>query len=95
MNKNIQNIPTYLMNRNEMDDISVDRSLVELRDEKLTATILNIIGSCFLNNTVFIISNIISTVNLIILGHIFLQNKTNYELFMTFQIGVSITNDSS
>ena len=91
MNKNIQNIPTYLMNRNEMDDISVDRSLVELRDEKLTATILNIIGSCFLNNTVFIISNVISTVNLIILGHIFLQNKTNYELFMTFQIGVSIT----
>ena len=88
MNKNNVN---YLMNRNEIDDIAIDRSLVELRNEKLYTTIFSIIGSCFLNNVVFITTNLISTINLIILGHIILQDKTHYELFMTYQIGVSIT----
>ena len=82
MNKNI--------NRNEMEDISIDRSLVEIRNEKLSITILNIIGSCFINNIVIFSSHFISTINLILLGHISQQNQTHYQLFMTYQIGVSI-----
>lgn len=89
MNKN--NV-IYATNRNEIEDISIDRSLVEIRNERLIITILNIIGSGFMNNLVFVASIFVSTINLILLGHIFLQNKTHYELFMTFQIGVSIIN---
>jgi uncharacterized paraquat-inducible protein A len=73
-----------------MEDIAIDRSLVEIRNEKLSVTILSIIGNCFINNIVFIASNLISTINLILLGHIVLQNKTHYELFMTYQIGICI-----
>ena len=87
MNKNTA---IYRENRNEMEDIAIDRSLVEIRNEKLSVTILSIIGNCFINNIVFIASNLISTINLILLGHIVLQNKTHYELFMTYQIGICI-----
>ena len=87
MNKNTA---IYRKNRNEMEDIAIDRSLVEIRNEKLSVTILSIIGNCFINNIVFIASNLISTINLILLGHIVLQNKTHYELFMTYQIGICI-----
>ena len=89
MNKNL----TFSsISRNEKEDVSIDRSLVEIRNEKLTITILSIIGNCFINNLVFIASNFISTINLILLGHISLQNKTHYQLFMTYEIGVAIIN---
>ena len=87
MNKNS---PIYIVNRNEIEDIAIDRSVVEIRNENLSITILNVIGNCFINNIVFIVSNFISAINLILLGHIFQQNQTHYELFMTYQIGVSI-----
>ena len=80
----------YIVNRNEIEDIAIDRSLVEIRNENLSITILNVIGNCFINNIVFIVSNFISAINLILLGHILQQNRTHYELFMTYQIGVSI-----
>ena len=80
----------YIVNRNEIEDIAIDRSLVEIRNENLSITILNVIGNCFINNIVFITSNLISAINLILLGHILQQNQTHYELFMTYQIGVSI-----
>ena len=44
----------YSMNRNEIEDISIDRSLVEIRNEKLIITILNIIANGFVNNLVFV-----------------------------------------
>ena len=89
MNKNL----TFSsISRNEKEDVSIDRSLVEIRNEKLSITILSIIGNCFINNLVFIASNFISTINLILLGHISLQNKTHYQLFMTYEIGVAIIN---
>ena len=81
-----------VVGKNEKEDVSIDRSLVEIRNEKLTITILGIIGNCFINNLVFIASNFISTINLILLGHISLQNKTHYQLFMTYEIGVAIIN---
>ena len=87
MNKNST---IYIVNRNEIEDIAIDRSVVEIRNENLSITILNVIGNCFINNIVFIVSNFISAINLILLGHIFQQNQTHYELFMTYQIGVSI-----
>ena len=89
MNKNNE---IYSIGRNEKEDISIDRSLVEIRNEEISITILNIIGDCFINNLVFIVSNLISTINLILIGHILLQDKTHYELFMTYEIGVSIIN---
>ena len=81
-----------VVGKNEKEDVSIDRSLVEIRNEKLSITILSIIGNCFINNLVFIASNFISTINLILLGHISLQNKTHYQLFMTYEIGVAIIN---
>ena len=81
-----------VVGKNEKEDVSIDRSLVEIRNEKLSITILGIIGNCFINNLVFIASNFISTINLILLGHISLQNKTHYQLFMTYEIGVAIIN---
>lgn len=89
MNKNNE---IYSIGRNEKEDISIDRSLVEIRNEEISITILNIIGDCFINNLVFIVSNLISTINLILIGHILLQDKTHYELFVTYEIGVSIIN---
>ena len=89
MNKNL----TFSsISRNEKEDVSIDRSLVEIRNEKLSITILSIIGNCFINNLVFIASNLISTINLILLGHISLQNTTHYQLFMTYEIGFAIIN---
>ena len=82
----------YSIGRNEKEDISIDRSLVEIRNEEVSITILNIIGDCFINNLVFIASNFISTINLILIGHILLENKTHYELFVTYEIGVSMIN---
>lgn len=80
-----------LFNKNEIDDIAnFDRSLVEERNERILITILKIIGNCTINNIVNSSNRLMLTINLIILGHISLQNKTHYELFMTYQIGIAI-----
>ena len=89
MNKNSE---LYPISRNEKEDISIDRSLVEIRNEEVSITILNIIGNCFINNLVFITSNFVSTINLILIGHILIEDKTHFELFMTYEIGVTIIN---
>ena len=85
------NNPVFLINRNDIDDIAnYDRSLVEERNEKLSFTILKIIGNSYINNIVNSSGRLILTINLILLGHIPLQNLTHYELLMTYQIGVAI-----
>ena len=79
------------LNKNEIDDVAnFDRSVVEERNEKLSITILKIIGNSFINNIVNVSGRLILTINLILLGHISLQDKTHYELFMTYQIGIAI-----
>ena len=78
-------------NRNEIDDMAnFDRSLVLERNEILTITILKLIGNCIINNIVNSSGRLFLTINLILLGHISLQNESHYELFMTYQIGVEI-----
>ena len=78
-------------NKNEIDDVACyDRSLVEERNEKLSITILKILGNSFINNIVNSSDRLILTINLILLGHIPQQNKTHYELFMTYEIGVAL-----
>ena len=89
MNKNVS---LNSIGRNEKEDISIDRSLVDIRNEDVSITILNIIGNCFINNLVFIASNFVTSINLILIGHILIQDTTHYELFMTYEIGVSIIN---
>ena len=85
------NNQNYRFNKNEIDDIAnLDRSLVEERNERLSMTILKIIGNSFINNIVNSSGRLMLTINLILLGHISLQNKTHYELFMTYQIGIAI-----
>ena len=79
------------LNKNEIDDIAnFDRSLVEERNEKVLITILKIIGNCTINNIVNSSNRLMLTINLILLGHISLQDTTHYELFMTYQIGITI-----
>ena len=85
------NNQNYRFNKNEIDDIAnLDRSLVEERNERLSMTILKIIGNSFINNIVNSSGRLMLTINLILLGHISLQDKTHYELFMTYQIGIAI-----
>ena len=79
------------LNKNEIDDIAnFDRSLVEERNERVLITILKIIGNCTINNIVNSSNRLMLTINLILLGHISLQETTHYELFMTYQIGIAI-----
>ena len=88
---NQMNQVNYFLNKNEIDDtVNYDRSVVEERNEKLSVIILKIIANSLLNNIVNTLSRLILTINLILLGHIPIQNKTHYELFMTYQIGVAI-----
>ena len=80
-----------IFNKNEIDDVAYfDRSLVEERNEKLSITILKILGNSLINNIVNSSDRLILTINLILLGHIPIQNKTHYELFMTYEIGVAL-----
>ena len=80
-----------IFNKNEIDDVAYfDRSLVEERNEKLSITILKILGNSLINNIVNSSDRFILTINLILLGHIPIQNKTHYELFMTYEIGVAL-----
>lgn len=90
MNNQI-NQGNYFINKNEIDDTAnLDRSVVEERNEKLSFIILKIIGNSIINNIVNLSNRLILTINLILLGHIPIQDKTHYELFMTYQIGVAI-----
>ena len=80
-----------LINKNEPEDVIIfDRSLVVYRNEHILITIVKIIGNSLINNIVNFLDRLTLTINLILLGHIVLQNKTHYELFMTYQIGAAI-----
>ena len=80
-----------LITKNEPEDVIIfDRSLVVYRNEHILITIIKIIGKSLINNIVNFSDRLSITINLILLGHIPLQNKTHYELFMTYQIGVAI-----
>ena len=85
------NNPKILLDKNEINDIIIyDRSIVEDRNEKLSVTIFKIIGNSLINDIVNFSDRLLLTINLILIGHISIQNKTHYELFMIYQIGVSI-----
>ena len=75
--------------RDELREI-YDVSLVQLNPENPKITAIKSIGKSIFNNIVVILSKIILTTNLILLGHIFYENKVHYELFITYQIGVFI-----
>ena len=88
---NQMNQVNYFLNKNEIDDtVNYDRSVVEEKNEKHSVMILKILANSLLNNIVNTLSRFILTINLMLLGHIPIQNKTHYELFMTYQIGVAI-----
>ena len=85
------NNPKILLDKNEINDIIIyDRSIVEDRNEKLSVTIFKIIGNSLINDIVNFSDRLLLTINLILIGHISIQNKTHYELFMIYQIGVSM-----
>lgn len=67
-----------------------DVSFVQPGLEPEIASLISIKNS-FFNNLAFSLSRLITATNLILLGHIFYENETNYQLFMIFQIGVFIT----
>lgn len=73
------------MMNNDIKDIS----FVIPGPEPEKAALISVKNS-FFNNLVFSLSKLITTINLILLGHILYENKTNYQLFMIFQIGVFI-----
>ena len=75
MNNQI-NQGNYFINKNEIDDTAnLDRSVVEERNEKNSFIILKIIGNSTINNIVNLSSRLILTINLILLGHIPLQDN--------------------
>lgn len=67
-----------------------DASIVYPNIEDPSIAAFKSIGSSLFNNIVIALSKIIMTANLIILGHTLYENKINYKLIITFQIGVFI-----
>ena len=67
-----------------------DKSLVIVRMERPEIVAFRSFGSSFFNNMIMICFRLITTINLILLGHTLYKGKVQYELFMTFQIGVFI-----
>lgn len=72
------------------NDIRYDRSFVILSAEKPEIAALKSIGSSIINNPILLCFKLITTANLILLGHFLYEGKVQYQLFMTFQIGVFI-----
>ena len=71
-------------------DARFDVSLIILSVEKPEKSALKSIGSSFFNNMILTFFKLITTTNLILLGHLLYEQKVHYQLFMTFQIGVFI-----
>ena len=69
---------------------NVDISFVKTIPENPEISALKSIGSSFFNNIILVFFKLITSTNLILLGHISREEKIHYQLFMTFQIGVFI-----
>ena len=67
-----------------------DISLVQINSETPEMEAFKSIKISFFNNLVVFLSKLIIATNLIILGHLAYEKKVNYELFMTYQIGVYV-----
>ena len=67
-----------------------DVSLVSSSSENPEIASIKSFGISFFNNMVMTCFKLISLTNLILLGHIIYNEKVDYQLFMTFQIGVFI-----
>ena len=67
-----------------------DISLVQINSDTPEREAFKSIKISFFNNLVVFISKLIIAINLIILGHITHKKNDNYELFMTYQIGVYV-----
>ena len=67
-----------------------DVSLVSSSSENPEIASIKSFGISFFNNMVMTCFKLISLTNLILLGHILYNEKVDYQLFMTFQIGVFI-----
>ena len=67
-----------------------DKSLTENNDENPELSAFKSIKNTIFNNIAIISSQLIMTVNLILLGHTLYENKIHFELLMTYQIGVFI-----
>ena len=79
----------FIKESNE-NNLLYDKSLVIVRMEKPEIVAFRSLGSSFFNNMIMICFRLITTINLILLGHTLYKGKVQYELFMTFQIGVFI-----
>ena len=75
---------------NEENIAIKDRSLVLMSNEKPEKAAIESIGFSFFNNMVITFFRLIVTTNLILLGHLSYEEKVDYQLLMTFQIGVFI-----
>ena len=71
-------------------DLLHDRSLVIVTVEKPEIAAFKSLGISIFNNMFMTCFRFITTINLILLGHILYEEKVHYKLFMTFQIGVFI-----
>ena len=72
------------------NNLLYDKSLVIVRMEKPEIVAFRSLGSSFFNNMIMICFRLITTINLILLGHTLYKGKVQYQLFMTFQLGVFI-----
>ena len=67
-----------------------DISLVQINSETPEMEAFKSIKISFFNNLVVSLSKLIIATNLILLGHMKYEKKVDYELFMTYQIGVYV-----
>lgn len=75
--------------RDEVREI-YDASLIQLNPESPATTAFKSIGMSISNNIVAILSRLILTINLILIGHISYKKKVLYELIITYQVGIFI-----
>ena len=83
------NVKVFRYEENKQDIDEIDRSIcLYVDNETLSQKIVGIIKNSLLNNMLFVGYKSLMGVNLILLGHLLMKNKTNYELLVSFQIGI-------
>ena len=87
------NVKIFRYEENKQDIDEIDRSIcLYVDNETLSQKIFGIIKNSILNNMLFVSYKLLMGVNLVILGHLLMENKTHYELLVSFQIGVLFLN---
>ena len=79
----------FKANQNENKGL-YDVSLIQINSESPEKEALKSVRDSFFNNLVVSFTKLIIATNLVLIGHMLYENKVDYELFMTFQIGVFI-----